>query len=250
MARQIPRDRFSALIEAGTATFVAQGYRRTQMKDVADALGVAKGTVYAAVASKEALLHACVRFADGIETPPDPSTWPLPTPGPHDLVDLVSDRLGEVADLALLHVEEVPRGSAADELSVIVSDLVQRLARHRHAIKLVDRCAPEIPDLAKVWFGAGRAGLVDALRDHLDRRAAQGLVRSGELPADQGIVARTIVETCVMWAVHLHWDPAPKPFRTDRSDDDLARVLSSLFARGVVIDPPRRTPQTSDPGHS
>jgi hypothetical protein len=31
-----------------------------------------------------------------------------------------------------------------------------RLARHRVAIKLVDRCAPGLPDLAKVWFGAGR----------------------------------------------------------------------------------------------
>lgn len=154
--------------------------------------------------------------------------------GSHDLVDLVAARLGEVADLALLHVEEVPRGSAADELGVIVSDLIRRLARRRHAIKLVDRRAPEIPDLTEVWFGAGRAGLVDALRDHLDRRAAQGLVRSGELPSGQGIVARTIVETCVMWAVHLQWDPAPKAFRIDRSDDDLARVLWSLFARTLL----------------
>ena len=238
MARQIPQDRFSALVEAGTAIFVAQGYRRTQMQDVADALGVSKGTVYAAVASKEALLNACVRFADGLETPPDASSWPLPTPGSHDLVDLVTARLSEVSDLALHQVEDVLSGSASEEFELILTDLIRRLARHRHAIKLVDRCAAEIPDLAQLWFGAGRAGLVDQLRDHLDRRAAQGLLWPSEVPGDSDVVARTIVETCVMWSVHLRWDPAPSAFRTDRSDDDLARILSRLFARGIVIDPP------------
>lgn len=234
MARQIPSDRFSALIEAGTAIFVAQGYRRTQMQDVAKALGVAKGTVYAAVASKDALFQACVRYADGIETPPDASAWPLPTPGPRDLVDLVAGRLSEVSDLALHNVDDAPRGDGADELELIIADLMIRLARHRHAIKLIDRCAAEIPDLADLWFGAGRAGLVVQLRDYLDRRATQGVLWASDVPGDREVVARTMVETCVMWAVHLHWDPAPLAFRTDRSDEDLARVLSSFFARGLV----------------
>lgn len=234
MARRIPPDRFSALIEAGTAIFVAQGYRRTQMQDVAEALGVAKGTVYAAVASKDALFHACVRFADGIETPPAASTWPLPSPGPRDLVELVAGRLGEVSDLALHHVDDGPPGDVVKELELIITDLVRRLARHRHAIKLVDRCAAEIPDLADLWFGAGRAGLVVQLRDYLDHRAAQGLLWASEVPGDREVVARTMVETCVMWAVHLHWDPAPRVFRTDRPDEDLARVLSSFFSRGLV----------------
>src|SRR4051812_18932481 len=101
MARQIPPDRSAALIEAGTAIFVAHGYRRTQMQDVADAMSVSKGTVYGIVTSKAALLLACLRYADGIEPAPDPSTWPLPSPATGELVELVTDRLREVADLAL-----------------------------------------------------------------------------------------------------------------------------------------------------
>jgi hypothetical protein len=41
------------------------------------------------------------------------------------------------------------------ELTGIVTELYARLARHRIAIKLVDRCAPELPDLAAVWHGSG-----------------------------------------------------------------------------------------------
>lgn len=45
MARPIPPDRFAALIDVATATFVAQGYSLAQMQDVADVMGVAKGIV-------------------------------------------------------------------------------------------------------------------------------------------------------------------------------------------------------------
>ena len=54
MPRAIPSDRLSQLIAAATQVFIAQGYRRTQIEDVAQALGVAKGTIYGSVESKEA----------------------------------------------------------------------------------------------------------------------------------------------------------------------------------------------------
>lgn len=41
-ARSIPSDRFERLIEVATRTFIAKGYRQTQMADVAEALGVAE----------------------------------------------------------------------------------------------------------------------------------------------------------------------------------------------------------------
>jgi hypothetical protein len=51
----------------------------------------------------------------------------------------------------------------AGELADIVTDLYDRLGRHRIAIKLVDRCAPELLDLAAVWFDAGRGAIVGAM---------------------------------------------------------------------------------------
>lgn len=234
MARQIPPDRFATLIEAGTATFVAQGYRRTQMQDVADAMSVSKGTVYGVVTSKDALLLACVRYADGIDPPPDPSTWPLPSPAEGELVELVTDRLSEAGDLALHKVIDTAPGAVDAELDLIVTDLMRRLDRHRRAIKLVDRCAPEIPELAQLWFGAGRAQLVDRLRGYLSQRADQGLIRLTADPVHWDIVARTIVETCVLWAVHLPWDPAPPAFRTTPTNADIAATLAALFGGGLI----------------
>lgn len=248
MSRQVPPDRFSALIDAGTAMFVAHGYRRTQMQDVAEAMGVAKGTVYAAVASKDALLLACTRYADGIEPPPDPSAWPLPAPAAGELVGLVSERLGEVAELAIHNLapartDSAAAGGPAAEIELVVTDLMRRLVRHRRAIKLIDRCAPEIPEIAELWFGAGRADLVDRLRDHLSSRAERGLVRLTAGPAHWDVVARTIVETCVLWAVHLRWDPAPTAFRTIRPDDEVAGVLAALFTAGLVPEVSRPSEQ-------
>jgi len=78
MARTIPDDRLRRLVEVATAVFIEQGFRHTRMDDVADALGVAKGTLYLYVESKEALFDLVCRSADApFETPP---TLPLRTP--------------------------------------------------------------------------------------------------------------------------------------------------------------------------
>jgi len=42
MPRTAPPDRLDRLVDVATRVFVEQGYRRTQMADVADALGVAE----------------------------------------------------------------------------------------------------------------------------------------------------------------------------------------------------------------
>ena len=67
MARQIPSHRFSELVHAGTGVFIEFGYQRAQMADVASALGVAKGTLYGYVESKEALFLLCTRYCDTVE---------------------------------------------------------------------------------------------------------------------------------------------------------------------------------------
>lgn len=112
------------------------------------------------------------------------------------------------------------------ELTDIVTDLYARLARHRIAIKLVDRCAPELPDLAAVWFGSGRHALVDAAAEYLPRRRRAG---TASLPGPVPLVARTVVELCALWAVHSHFDPAPDPRTTARPDpiDDAAAATTS-----------------------
>jgi AcrR family transcriptional regulator len=64
VARRIPGDRFDALVRSATGVFIARGYRLTQMSDIAQAVGVAKGTLYGYVESTAALLLLCLRYAD------------------------------------------------------------------------------------------------------------------------------------------------------------------------------------------
>jgi AcrR family transcriptional regulator len=245
MARLIPTERFSAVVAAAAQVFITHGYHRAQIQDVADALGLGKGTLYGYAQSKAALFGAAVRYADGHEPLPTPAELPVPAPSDGEVSAIVAGRLaGEIADLRLVKVLAHPRPagiSPADgdaELAGIVTDLYTRLAKHRVAIKLVDRCAPELPELADVWFGTGRRAHVSAVEEYLTRRRHAGTLT---LPGPAPLLARTIVELCALWAVHCHFDPAPPTAGTPEADpiDDgaVAAMLAELFVRATT--PPR-----------
>src|SRR2546421_11632215 len=85
MARTIPPDRFPAVVAAAARVFITHGYQRAQVQDVADALGLAKGTLYGYARGKAALFAAAVRFADGHEPPPTPAGLPGPAPAARDI---------------------------------------------------------------------------------------------------------------------------------------------------------------------
>jgi hypothetical protein len=46
VSRRIPEARLEQLVDAAARVFIEQGYARTQMAEVAAALGVAEGTIY------------------------------------------------------------------------------------------------------------------------------------------------------------------------------------------------------------
>lgn len=149
MARSIPADRFSAIVAASARVFIAHGYQRTQVQDVADALALAKGTLYGYAQGKAALFAAAVRYGDAQEALPLASELPVAAPVAGEIAAVVSARLaGEVTDMRLTHALRATlppgatTGDARAELAGIVTDLYSRLARHRIALKLVDRCAP------------------------------------------------------------------------------------------------------------
>ena len=102
MARTIPKDRFHDLLEAATAVFLEQGYRRTQMADVAARMGVAKGTLYLYVESKDALFDAVLRHADSASPAELPSSLPVAAPPPDTTLEMVQKRVSESAVLPTL----------------------------------------------------------------------------------------------------------------------------------------------------
>ena len=230
MTRRIPDDRLEQLVDAATGVFVAQGYARTQMADVAAALGVAKGTLYLYVESKEALFDLVARHADAPRPFTKRPALPVRTPKPGATARYVRERLLEqqlppalAAASARQRVDDVRA-----ELRAIVGELYDTLAGNRHGIKLLDRCAQDYPELASLWFEGARGGLIVALSRYLDDRARRKLLRP--VP-DTTVAARLIIETAVFWAVHRHWDPHPQTVDEAVAKETVLAVVVNALAK-------------------
>ncbi len=227
MARSIPTDRFRHLAETAVDVFIRQGYRRTQMSDIAAALGVAKGTLYLYVESKEALFDLALRNADHEHLLEVPSRLPLSTPRANDTVAAAASLLAErgATPVLLAAIAAAPTIDVRSELDAIVRELYGVCARNRRSIKLIDRCGADHPDIGALWFEGGREGQMALLVRYLDARPqlARGY-------ADTSIIARIIVETIVFWSVHRHWDPHPQEV-----DEHAAEETVVSFVRRALI---------------
>ena len=206
----------------------------TQMADIAEAVGIAKGTLYLYVESKEALFDASVRCGD--EAQPFVPQLPLRTPEPGATVAYIRERISAEANeltLARVVAGDIAIGDPRGELLAVVSDLYRRVARSRLAM-LVDRCATDYPELAAVWFGEARWAqhrlLVDLIQGGVHRKR----YRIIENPA---IVARTILETIAFWAMHRHFDHAPQALEDAAVEASVVDfVVHSLLASGGAQD--------------
>ena len=114
------------------------------------------------------------------------------------------------------------------ELEGIVRELYAALARNRHGIKLLDRSAPDHPELAGLWFEGARGGLVRLLGQYLEERSRRKLLRP--LP-DPMVAARLLIETMVFWAVHRHWDPHPQSVDESVAKETVVRFIVSALAK-------------------
>jgi AcrR family transcriptional regulator len=194
------------------------------MGDIAKAMGLAKGTVYLYVESKDALFDIVLRSADAPRPIALPPSLPVRTPPRGRTLQWVKHRLAEQPASSTLRAALRRHGGAweATELTRILRELFEAMARNRTGIKLIDRCAVEYPALAKVWFAEGREALLVQLTQYLERGIRAGRLR----PVPNALVAaRLIIETLVFWAVHRHWDPSPQPFDPRVAQETVVQML-------------------------
>jgi len=230
VARRTPEDRLEQLVECATRIFIEQGYAHTQMADVAAALGVAKGTVYLSVESKEALFDLVTRYADAPRPFDKKPRLPVRTPRPGATVRYVREQLAASgvphtlsSALARQRVSDVRA-----ELDAIVRELYDTVARNRHGIKLLDRSARDYPELAALWFEGARDGLIGMLAKYIEDRTRRKALRAVPDPA---VAARLLIETVVFWAVHRHWDPHPQIV-----DERTAKETVVRFILGALVE--------------
>ena len=230
MARVIPPDRLENLIECATRVFIERGYTRTQMADIAEALGVAKGTVYLYVESKEALFDLVARAAAGDRSFLSHVTLPVRTPKSGSTLRYAREQLARRQELPILAAALAGRQAddAESELVAILRELYKTLRDNRIAIKLLDRASADYPELARLWFEGGRKVLHGRLTEYLSDRIRRKAFRA--VPNVE-VAARLVLESVVFWAVHRHWDPHPETADEQVVEDSVIEFIKQSLVR-------------------
>lgn len=208
MARRRDPGRFADLVRAATQAFLEAGsLARTQVDDIARLLGVAKGTVYLWVESKEALFDLALRYADFQGEIPAPSTLPLSTPPwPETLAAVRARAQAQGVFPRLAKASRARTEPTEEELRSVLLEIFGVLDRNKVAIRLVNTTARDLPDLAKLWYEDTRAPLFEDLERYLRRLEKSG--RMAPSP-DLAISVRIVIESIMWFAVHRHFDPRP-----------------------------------------
>lgn len=177
-------DKHDAIIRAASETFLAEGFDRASLDQIAQRAGVAKQTIYSHFADKEALFKAiCTELTEKL-------TIPLRRPprGNSDLSSLLT-RLGEDMLAMMLHPDSL--------------DL------HR----LISTAATRYPELGRAAYEAGAARMIEEVAALLVQRSRSGDGISRALAEDE---AATLAEQFIGMLRGFHQvrgllgaDPAP-----------------------------------------
>jgi AcrR family transcriptional regulator len=215
--RRRPPDRLDHIIDAGVRVFGEKGYRRTQMADVARAMGVSPGTLYNYVTGKEALFYLMIDRAFLDQPLSESPKFPVPAPSPGAIIQRLRERWQADARLPSLEAALDQRrvGNVRIELETIVRELYTLIERRWPAIVALEKSAMDLPDLARVFYIELRRGLFARLGRYLATRMQEGRLR--RVPHPQA-TARLILEAVADLAMHRHRDPDPV-----RIDDATAR---------------------------
>jgi AcrR family transcriptional regulator len=226
----MPPDRFDDLIRCATEVFSAQGYRRTQMAGIADAVGVSKATLYLYVESKDALFRLCLEHADDPNKIGRPELLPVPTPPPGRMAEQVEARIRQAARFPVL--TEALRKPRADDIRQELHDgldeLYTLLEKNCRVVRMLERCSDH-PELGPLWHARVRAPGRGEMARYVAQRVRAGQLRQVEHPQ---LASRIALETIVTWAMHIKWDRAPEPYEPVSTK----AVVIEQVSRGLLPD--------------
>ncbi len=220
---------------AACEVFIAKGYRRALMTDVAERLQLSHALLYRYVESKEALLELAARYAMDQEADLE-AVVPLGTPPKGQVLELIRSWFALHAASPRLRaaLERGPGGDAAAELAGIIDELYDFVEQNRLLLLLLESLAGDYPEL-------GQGSVNDRKRSHIGRLAAFLGSRSasgGLRPlADPEIAAHFLAESVAWFAQHRKRDPDASLI-----DDERARAaVRELLLAAFVPDAPARS---------
>lgn len=198
-------DRIPELIDAAALVFAEKGYRATQMTDVAAAMGVAAGSLYNYVDSKDGLFALCLERMLQAGSPP-PVTLPFAAPALDVTLARLHDRVQELLLVPALDARAAGPPSpatAGHDLEAVVTELFDMFSGTRLALDMIEQSARDLPALAAMFRDQWRAPLLARIEDFLGARVDRGELRP---PGDLRVAARFVVETVVWFARHRFHD--------------------------------------------
>jgi len=232
-------------MDAATEVFIAKGYRRTQMADVARAAGVSQGTLYNYVESKEALFYLIIDRGLIGATPSSLGEQKIRTPAPGETIARLRHRIN--TELRVPELERaLTRTSVADpsaELKAILHQYYAATACLRRGLDLIERSAIDLPELGQLLYVERRRSFVAQLTRYLETRIASGAFRPLPHPAT---AARLILETVVWFSRHRHRTPDSAMISDQAAlETTVDFLVGGLLSRtGQRKSPARRTKKT------
>lgn len=231
MARPKSEDFLERLLRAAMHVFARKGLVRARMSDVAEQMGVAHGSLYNYVESKEALFYLLVDQGVRDEPAKLPDELPVRTPSRKKLLKRVEEQIENTFALPRLdaalkkHQPDDPRA----ELEGIISELYLRMHKTREPATVLERSAIDQPDLFALFFVQTRRRLLERLTAYLRRRIERGYFQS---VIDPTTAARFLLEAVAFFARHRYGDPDLQP-----GDDELVReTIVQLLVRSFTGD--------------
>jgi AcrR family transcriptional regulator len=223
--------RLEEFVDQATKIFMASGYRRTKMADVTRAMGLSEGAIYRYFEGKEALFDLVLRDAAEQLRPLAVERLPVPNPEPGTTLDFLRECVRERAQLESLEraLEGPQEGvSIRQELGDIAHSIFEVTSRFRVGLRLMQRSAVDWPEVAELWFGTTRRGLLEKLATYIRDRMARGQLR--DVPSPEA-AAMLILEQAAFFVMHRHQDPWQ--FELDEATAELAMVDNIVNAYAV-----------------
>ena len=151
-----PEKRIEDLIGAGTTVFRRNGFRRTQMSDVAAEMGCSTGTLYNYVESKEALFEHVV-VAGFSRSLPGAKDLPLTLPSP-GAMDVIKKQAQTIADDSGIDIARETNftGDPVAEARGIVEDFFEFFSIYHPVLEAIESSQLDYPDVATAYLEARR----------------------------------------------------------------------------------------------
>lgn len=241
MVRPRPADFVPRLLQAAGRVFARHGLKGARMADIAREMGVAHGSLYNYVESKEALFLLLVDQwgREAIEVSSE--ALPLKTPSMQSIVERLEQRVTETFPLPTLDAALKRRSPSdpEDELHEIVLELYVQTERSRQGATILERSARDVPELFGLFFERVRRELFERMTAYVARRISDGSLH----PVDPPTAARFIIETVTFFARHRFLDPRPQDF----DDNEVRQTTIDLVTRSLLPTAARSAAKKTSP---